>query len=47
MCVTLLQERQRLVREDNTPAVGGIRAILFDDGDVVARVRLPVEQREI
>jgi hypothetical protein len=47
MRVALPQERQRFVREDKTPAVGGIRGILFDDGDVVARVRLLVEQREI
>src|SRR6266571_11727 len=45
--VALPQERQRPVREDNTPAIGGIGAILFDDRDVVAQVHLLVEQREI
>src|SRR5712691_5479883 len=45
--VSALEECQRLVREDHTPSVGGIRPILLDDNDLIEWMRFLVEQRKI
>ena len=41
------QRRQRLVREDNAPAVGGARRIALEDGDVPCGAHLLQEQARV
>ncbi len=45
--IALFEEGECAVREDDAPAIGGVRRVLFDDGDLVGWVELLHEQGEI